>query len=117
MDTAHMAIALGNNHWSRQHLANAVIQPVNGKEMEYMALMKDPPSTTTLETRLWQRMWTPIPRHSARFSNRHMFLYQTHQRPERQKDTCPADRGRRQTRLLWRRRHFHGRHHNIQDPN
>jgi hypothetical protein len=42
MDTAHMAIALGNNHWSRQHQANAVIHPVTGKEMEYMALMKDP---------------------------------------------------------------------------
>jgi hypothetical protein len=34
MDTAHMAIALGYNHWSRQHQANAVIHPVTGKEME-----------------------------------------------------------------------------------
>jgi hypothetical protein len=42
MDTAHMAIALGNNHWYRQHLANAVIHPITRKEMEYMALMKDP---------------------------------------------------------------------------
>jgi hypothetical protein len=42
MDTAHIAIALGDNHWSRQHLGNAVIHPVTGKEMEYMALMKDP---------------------------------------------------------------------------
>jgi hypothetical protein len=42
MDTAHMAIALGYNHWSQQHQANAVIHPVTGKEMEYMALMKDP---------------------------------------------------------------------------
>jgi hypothetical protein len=42
MDTAQMAIALGDNHWSRQHQANAVIHPVTGKEMEYMALMKDP---------------------------------------------------------------------------
>jgi hypothetical protein len=33
MDTAHMAVALGNNHWSQQHLANAVIHPVTGKEM------------------------------------------------------------------------------------
>jgi hypothetical protein len=31
MDTAHMAIALGNNSWSKQHLANAVIHPVTGK--------------------------------------------------------------------------------------
>jgi hypothetical protein len=42
MDTAHMVIALGDNHWSRQHLANAVIHPITRKEMEYMALMKDP---------------------------------------------------------------------------
>jgi hypothetical protein len=42
MDTAHMAIALGENHWSRQHLANAVIHPITGKEMEYTAPMKDP---------------------------------------------------------------------------
>jgi hypothetical protein len=33
MDTAHMSIALGNNHWSKQHLANAFIHPVTGKEM------------------------------------------------------------------------------------
>jgi hypothetical protein len=37
-----MAIALGNHHWSQQHQANAVVHPVTGKEMEYMALMKDP---------------------------------------------------------------------------
>jgi hypothetical protein len=37
-----MAIALGNNHWSQRHQANAVIPPVTGKEMEYSALMKDP---------------------------------------------------------------------------
>jgi hypothetical protein len=42
MDTAHMAIALGYNHWSNQHQANAVIHPVTGNEMKYMALMKDP---------------------------------------------------------------------------
>jgi hypothetical protein len=42
MDTAHMAISLGDNHWSRQHHANAVIHPLTGKEMEYPALMKDP---------------------------------------------------------------------------
>jgi hypothetical protein len=42
MDTAHMAIALGTNHWSQKHQANAVIHPVTRKEMEYMALMKDP---------------------------------------------------------------------------
>jgi hypothetical protein len=42
IDSAHMAIALGNHHWSRQHRANTVIHPVTGKEMEYSALMKDP---------------------------------------------------------------------------
>jgi hypothetical protein len=42
MDTSHMDIALGDSHWSRQHLANSVIHPVTGKEMEYAALMKDP---------------------------------------------------------------------------
>jgi hypothetical protein len=50
MDTTHMAIALGANHWSQQHHANAFIHPVTGKEMEYMALMKDP----RLQP-LWQR--------------------------------------------------------------
>jgi hypothetical protein len=42
MDTAHMAIALANHHWSQQHQANAVVHPVTGKEMEYTALMKYP---------------------------------------------------------------------------
>jgi hypothetical protein len=41
MDTAHMAIALGNSHWSQRHQANSVIHPVTGKEMKYSALMKD----------------------------------------------------------------------------
>jgi hypothetical protein len=41
MDTSHMTIALGNNHWSQWHHANSVIHPVTGKEMEYSALMKD----------------------------------------------------------------------------
>jgi hypothetical protein len=42
MDTAHMTIALGNNHCSQ-------VQPITGREMEYMAPMKDP--------RL-QQLWT-----------------------------------------------------------
>jgi hypothetical protein len=42
MDTAHMAIALGNNHWSQQHLSNTFIHSITGKEIEYMALMKEP---------------------------------------------------------------------------
>jgi hypothetical protein len=31
MDTAHMAIALGNHHWSQAHQANAVVHPMTGK--------------------------------------------------------------------------------------
>jgi hypothetical protein len=50
MESAHMAIALGNNNWSQRHHANAVIYPVTGKEMEYSSLMKDP----RLQT-LWTR--------------------------------------------------------------
>jgi hypothetical protein len=42
MDTAHMAIALGDRYWSQQHQSNAVIHPITGREMEYMALIKDP---------------------------------------------------------------------------
>jgi hypothetical protein len=50
MDTSHMAIALGDNHWSQHHQSNAVIHPTTGKEMEYMALIKDPHLQP-----LWQR--------------------------------------------------------------
>jgi hypothetical protein len=50
MDTAHMVISLGDNHWYHQHQANAVIRPITGKEMEYMALVKDPHLQP-----LWQR--------------------------------------------------------------
>jgi hypothetical protein len=42
METANMAIASGNRHWSQKHHANAVVHPVTGKEMEYTAPMKDP---------------------------------------------------------------------------
>jgi hypothetical protein len=42
MDSAHIALALGNHHWSQRNQANAVIHPITGKEMEYSALMKDP---------------------------------------------------------------------------
>jgi hypothetical protein len=41
MDTAHMAIALGNHHWTQQHQANVVVHPITGKEMEYTDLTKD----------------------------------------------------------------------------
>jgi hypothetical protein len=42
MDTAHMVIALGNHHCSQKNQANAVVHPITGKEMEYMAVTKDP---------------------------------------------------------------------------
>jgi hypothetical protein len=91
-------------------------------------------STTTLDARIWQRMRTPLPRNSRHSRNRYMFLHQTDKHPERQKDhlrknslrlqtsqtrkgTCSANRRRRHTRLLGRRRHFHSGYHNIQNPN
>jgi hypothetical protein len=42
METANMAVALGTNHCSQQHISNAVVNPVTGNQMEYMALMNDP---------------------------------------------------------------------------
>jgi hypothetical protein len=42
METSNMAIALGTNHWSQQHFANAVLHPFTSKQMEYMALMNNP---------------------------------------------------------------------------
>jgi hypothetical protein len=42
IETSNMAIDLGSYHWSQQHHANAVVHPITRKEMEYMALMKDP---------------------------------------------------------------------------
>jgi hypothetical protein len=42
METANMAINFGTNHFPQQHFDNAVVHPVTGKQMEYMALMHDP---------------------------------------------------------------------------
>jgi hypothetical protein len=42
MGTANHAIALGTNQWTSIHLENSVVHPITGKEMEYMAFMKDP---------------------------------------------------------------------------
>jgi hypothetical protein len=50
MESSNMKISLGKHHWSQQHCVNAVVHPVTGKEMEYMALMKDP----NLQS-LWKR--------------------------------------------------------------
>jgi hypothetical protein len=41
METANIAIALGTNHWYQQNIANTVVHPITGKQMEYMALMND----------------------------------------------------------------------------
>jgi hypothetical protein len=42
METDNMAIDLGTNHCSQQNLSKAVVHPIAGKKMEYMALMNDP---------------------------------------------------------------------------
>jgi hypothetical protein len=44
------------------------------------------PTATTLDARIWQGMRTPIPKYSGHCGHRHVFLYQTIQHPERQKD-------------------------------
>jgi hypothetical protein len=41
METANMATVLRKNHSYQQHLANAVVHPITGKQMEYMAIMND----------------------------------------------------------------------------
>jgi hypothetical protein len=42
MYSAHMELSLGHNQWSQHNQVNAVIHPVTIKEIEYLALMKDP---------------------------------------------------------------------------
>jgi hypothetical protein len=42
MGTANMEIALGTNNFSKQHIANSMVHPITGKQMEYMALVNDP---------------------------------------------------------------------------
>jgi hypothetical protein len=42
MGTANQESVLGTNHWNTFHLANTIVHPIMGKEMEYIALMKDP---------------------------------------------------------------------------
>jgi hypothetical protein len=41
-ERANIAVYLGKKHWSQQNFANAVVHLVIGKQIEYMALMKDP---------------------------------------------------------------------------
>jgi hypothetical protein len=54
-----------------------------------------PPSTTTVDTRLWQQIRAPVPRHWSHSWHRHMFLYQTRQSPERQKAITNHTRGKK----------------------
>jgi hypothetical protein len=42
MGDPNQEISLGTNHWTSIHFANAVAHSITGKEMEHMALMKDP---------------------------------------------------------------------------
>jgi hypothetical protein len=42
METVNMSIALVINHWSQKHVSKSVVHHVTGKQMEYMALMKEP---------------------------------------------------------------------------
>jgi hypothetical protein len=42
MVSVNQAIALGKNHWTNMPMANAVINPVTGKDMQDIDLMKDP---------------------------------------------------------------------------
>jgi hypothetical protein len=134
MDSANMTIGLGNSQWSQRHQANAVIHPVTRKEMEYSALMKDP----RLEP-LWTRCFgnecgrlfqgirdipgtdtcfftelTNIPNDRNITYGKIVCDYKPH---KKEKGTCSANRRRRQTQLLRRRRHCNGGYHNFQNPN
>jgi hypothetical protein len=42
MGNVNQAIALGTNHRNNIQMANDAVHPITGKEMEYIALMKDP---------------------------------------------------------------------------
>jgi hypothetical protein len=43
MGSFNQARVLRNTHWTNMPMANAFIHSITGKEIEYMALMKDPP--------------------------------------------------------------------------
>jgi hypothetical protein len=133
MDTAHMTIALGNNHWSQRHHVCSH-PPSHQKRNGILGSHEGSLSPTTLDPRFWQRMRTPVPGHSRHPRNRYMFLHHVEKHPIRQKyhlrqnslqlqttqarkGTRSANRRRRQTPLLWRCRHFNIRYHNIQNHN
>jgi hypothetical protein len=81
MDSAHMAIALGQNHWSKHHQSNTVIHPVSGKEMDYLALTKDPVYSHFGREALATNAGA-ILRNSRHSRSRYMFLHQTETHPK-----------------------------------
>jgi hypothetical protein len=50
MEAANQVIALGTNHWTKQHFSHVVVHPVTGKQIVHMAPMKDPDLQS-----LWKR--------------------------------------------------------------
>jgi hypothetical protein len=120
MDTAHMAISLGDNHWSRRHLENAVIHPVTGKEIEYMALMKDPqlqPLWTRGFRNEFRRLFQSI--RDILGTDTCLFIKLTNIPKDRKitygKIVCDCKPHKKEKERV--PRHFHGRDNNIQDPN
>jgi hypothetical protein len=55
------------------------------------------PTTTTLDTRIWKQMRTPLPRHLGHTWHRHMFLHQTDKNLEGQQDHSRQNSLRLQT--------------------
>jgi hypothetical protein len=58
MGIANQSISLGTNHWTNMQMANDIVHPVTGKEIEYTALIKDP----TLKP-LWKQVGTTFSGH------------------------------------------------------
>jgi hypothetical protein len=52
--------------------------PSHWKRNGILGTHEGSPSTTTLDTMIWQRMRTALPRNSRHSRNRYMFLHQTH---------------------------------------
>jgi hypothetical protein len=42
MEADIISVSVGTNNWSQHHFSNTVVHLINGKQMEYMALMNDP---------------------------------------------------------------------------
>jgi hypothetical protein len=50
MGSANNAIPLGNNHWTKTPMMNAVIHPASRKEMQYKDIMQHPPLGSKYKT-------------------------------------------------------------------